>query len=141
MPIAEHPPLGTLLICDFRAGFKVPEMVKRRPVIVISPKIATRAKLCTVVALSTTDPVPKMPYHSKLRIQPLLPEPWDNEFMWIKADMVYSVGFHRLDLLRKGKRADGKRNYIIRCLTGDQIKEVRRCLLRSIGLSGLTKHL
>ncbi|MGA2486058.1 MAG: type II toxin-antitoxin system PemK/MazF family toxin [Roseiarcus sp.] len=141
MPITEHPPLGTILICDFSAGFKVPEMVKRRPVVVISPKIAARAKLCTVVALSTTDPVPRMPYHSQLRIWPLLPEPWDKEFMWVKADMVYSVAFHRLDLLRKGKRPDGTRNYIIRCLTEDQIREVRQCLLRSIGLSGLTKHL
>ena len=141
MPITEHPPLGTILICDFSAGFKVPEMVKRRPVVVISPKIAARAQLCTVVALSTTDPVPRMRFHFQLRVWPLLPKPWDNDFMWVKGDMVYSVGFHRLDLIRMGKRPDGKRNYVTRCLTDDQIREVRRCLLRSLALSDLTKHL
>ena len=130
MSISEHPPLGAILICDFSAGFKVPEMVKRRPVVVISPKIAARAKLCTVVALSTTDPLPQMPYHYRLRIDPLLPEPWNSEFMWVKGDMVYSVGFDRLDLLRKGKTADGKRKYIIICLTETQIREIRSCLLR-----------
>lgn len=140
MSIAEHPALGAILICDF-SGFKVPEMVKRRPVVVISPKIAARAQLCTVIALSTTDPMPRMPYHCQLRFSPLLPEPWNNEFMWVKGDMVYSVGFHRLDLLRQGRRENGKRNYIIRCLSQDQITEVRKCFLRSIGLSALTKHL
>src|SRR3546814_2449978 len=44
--IGEHPPTGTILTCNFDAGFKEPEMVKRRPVIVVSPKISIRAGLC-----------------------------------------------------------------------------------------------
>ena len=52
MAIGEHPAPGTILICDFKQGFREPEMVKQRPVIVLSPKIGIRAKLCTVVALA-----------------------------------------------------------------------------------------
>lgn len=61
MAIREHPPLGTLLLCDFGSGFKPPEMVKRRLVVVISPRIKARPGLCTVVALSTTLPKPVWP--------------------------------------------------------------------------------
>lgn len=75
MPIQEHPALGTILTCDFNAGFKEPEMVKRRPVVVISPKIAGRYGLCTVVALSLTEPDPIMPYHCQIDIRPELPYP------------------------------------------------------------------
>src|SRR3546814_14006270 len=42
MPIREHPVTGTILTCDFNVGFTQPEMIKRRPVVVISPKIANR---------------------------------------------------------------------------------------------------
>ncbi|QQG36900.1 MAG: type II toxin-antitoxin system PemK/MazF family toxin [Micavibrio aeruginosavorus] len=49
MSIAEHPNKGSILLCDFNHGFVAPEMVKRRPVIVISPKIHGRVGLCTVV--------------------------------------------------------------------------------------------
>jgi uncharacterized protein YifN (PemK superfamily) len=78
MPIKEHPPLGTILICDFDAGFKVPEMVKRRPVVVISPKIESRFGLCTVVALSATEPDPVESYHCTIEIKPALPRPWNS---------------------------------------------------------------
>ena len=45
---------GTLLLCDYAlGGFKEPEMVKRRPVIVISPRLRHRDHLCTVVPLSS----------------------------------------------------------------------------------------
>ena len=36
--IPYHPEIGTVVICDFN-GYIPPEMVKRRPAIVISPKI------------------------------------------------------------------------------------------------------
>jgi len=62
MAINEHPVSGTILMCNFAPGFQQPEMVKRRPVIVISPKISRRPNLCTVVALSTT-----APSHNKLK--------------------------------------------------------------------------
>jgi mRNA interferase MazF len=141
MPIAEHPALGTILTCDFDSGFKVPEMVKRRTVVVISPKIKTRYGLCTVVGFSTTAPDPVEIYHAQIKIVPKLPPPWDSDDIWIKGDMVYAVGFHRLDLIRLGKDRQGNRIYRMNTLDENQIKIVRTCVLRAIGLSVLTKHL
>ena len=54
-----HPKPGTLLICDFDRGFKAPEMVKKRPVVVISPRRRkSTPQLCTVVPLSSSAPNP-----------------------------------------------------------------------------------
>jgi mRNA interferase MazF len=96
MPIKEHPLLGSILMCDFSSGFREPEMVKRRPVVVISPKIRQRPKLCTIVALSTTAPYPVMPYHCQIDIEPDLPMPLASRGLWVKGDMINAVGFHRL---------------------------------------------
>ena len=56
MALKYPPKVGTLWICDFNTGFKPPEMIKRRPVVVISPRRST--ELCTIVPLSTTVPDP-----------------------------------------------------------------------------------
>jgi hypothetical protein len=93
MSINDHPASGTILVCDFNGTFKQPEMVKPRCVIVLSPRIEKRAKLCTVVYLSTTDPNHVMPFHCRLDIRPALPRPWDSDGVWVKGDMIYSVGF------------------------------------------------
>jgi uncharacterized protein YifN (PemK superfamily) len=139
--IREHPPLGTVVLCDFNAGFRQPEMVKRRPAVVISPKIVARPYLCTVVALSTDPPDPIMPYHCQIDIRPQLPRPWSSDGVWVKGDMINAVGFHRLDLMRFGKDVTGKRNYLLDPLSEDNIKKIRACVLRAMGLSVLTKNL
>lgn len=142
MAINEHPHLGTLLLCDFSAGFKEPEMVKRRPVVIISPKISVRARLCTVVPISTQEPMPKMPYHYELTdICPALPAPYDEGPNWVKGDMVISVGFHRLDFIRMGKDRYGQRLYRYETLPDDDIRKIRSCVLCSLGMGYLTKHL
>lgn len=141
MAISEHPTPGTILLCDFNQGFREPEMIKRRPVIVVSPKIGIRANLCTVVSLSTTPPQIKMSYHCKLEIDPPLPLPWGKGENWVKGDMIYSVGFHRLDLIRLGKDRSGKRIYRFDILTGEQMRAVRTCILRALGMNSLTQHL
>lgn len=141
MPIKEHPLIGTVMLCDFNAGFIIPEMVKRRPCVVISPKIALRPGLCTVVALSTEAPNPIMPYHCQIDLRPELPEPWTSNGVWVKGDMVNAVGFHRLDFFRQGKDFSGKRQYLMTPLSNDNLKQIRLCVLRALGLSTLTKHL
>lgn len=141
MAIREHPELGAILRCDFSAGFKEPEMVSFRPVVVISPKIQARPQLCTIVALSTTPPLKEMPYHCQINIHPPLPRPFESDGVWVKGDMVYSVGFHRLDLFRMGKDRSGKRIYRYKPLSDDIIKKIQTCVLHGIGLSTLTKHL
>jgi uncharacterized protein YifN (PemK superfamily) len=142
MAINEHPSTGTILICDFSRGFVIPEMVKRRPVVVVSPKISHRPKLCTVVPLSTEPPQFKMPYHYDMgAIDPALPAPWHEGPNWIKGDMVYSVSFDRLDLIRLGKDKSGKRMYRYDTVSGEQLRQIRVCILSALGLAALTKHI
>ena len=133
--------MGTILTCDFNQGFEVPEMVKNRPVVVISPKIQNRPELCTVVSLSMDPPEPVMPYHRQIDIRPLLPARWASDGVWIKGDMVYAVSFRRLNFLTHGKTRQGKRNYHVAPVNEDNLIEIRRCVLRAMGMSALTKYL
>lgn len=141
MPVTYHPIQGSIVTVSFEPGFIVPEMVKRRLCVVLSPAMKSRAGLCTVVPLSTTPPSKQMPYHCKLSIQFDLPKEWGNTERWVKGDMIYSVGFHRVDLLRLGKDRSGKRIYQTRVLGDDDFQSVRRCVLHGLGLSALTKSL
>ena len=141
MAIREHPAPGTILVCDFNQGFREPEMVKRRPVVVISPKIGLRPRLCTVVSLSTKAPLHRMPYNCEIIVEPKLPPPWDADAMWVKGDMIYAVGFHRLDLIRINKDETGKRIYLFDTITTEQMKAIRKCVLCSLGMTSLTRHL
>jgi len=142
MAITQHPSLGCILTCDFDTGFKKPEMIKLRPVVVISPQIAWRPGLRTVVGLSTTPPATVRPYHCKIMLYPPLPHPWQAGEMWVKGDMIAAVGFHRLNLIRTGRDASTKaRQYRTNPVTKDQLKEIRACVLHALGLFTLTKHL
>jgi mRNA interferase MazF len=141
MPIREHPVVGTILLCDFNSGFREPEMVKKRPVVVISPKIGSRRGICTVVALSSTAPVPVMSYHCQIDIIPTLPSPLSSTGIWVKGDMINAVGFHRLDLIKTGKDFRGKRQYHYQPVSAQDLKQIRECVLMGLGLSILTKHL
>jgi uncharacterized protein YifN (PemK superfamily) len=141
MPINDHPAPGTILVCNFNGTFKEPEMVKPRCVIVLSPRIRARAKLCTVVCLSSTAPNHVQQYHCQIDIRPELPPSWESNGIWVKGDMVYSIGFHRLDLIRTGKDQAGKRIYRMDTISEAQMKQVKSCVLRGLGMSTLTKHL
>lgn len=140
MGIHEHPDKGTVLICDFDQGFVEPEMVKPRPVIVISPKIVARPKLLTVVPLSTTPPEQIMPYHCELKLPFAIPPPFDSETHWLKGDMINAVSFDRVNLIRLGKDTQGKRRYLMQTVGDDILRQVTRCVLHGVGLSVLTKH-
>lgn len=135
MAIQEHPTIGAILMCDFDSGFKRPEMCKKRPVIVISPKISNRPQLCTVVTLSMTPPKVQMPYHRQIRVRPLLPDGWASDAIWVKGDMVNAVAFHRLGLIRRGKSPTGKRIYHLDPIEADQLQIVRQCILHAMGLN------
>lgn len=141
MPIQRHPGLGAIVVCDFDQGFKVPEMVKKRLCVVVSPDISARPGLCTVVPLSTTPPRFPMEYHCRLTITPALPDRWNSDGHWVKGDMVCSVGFHRLDLLRIGKDASGRRLYRMNTLPAKDLRRIHACIMCSLGLGGLKKYL
>lgn len=145
MPITFHPRVGQILICDFSEGFKEPEMVKSgRPVLVIAPSIHGRdPRLVTIVGLSSVEPQKVMPFHLKLpkATLPQLGNFQEND-TWLKGDMVYSVGFHRLDLIRLNKRgADGKRIYFTNALSRERMREVYSCVLHGLNMGAMAVHI
>jgi uncharacterized protein YifN (PemK superfamily) len=140
MALPYHPEQGAILICDFN-GFVDPEMTKRRPVIVLSPRLRQRGKLCAVVPFSTTPPSQIMPYHYKLHTNPVLPNPYDAKFHWIKADMIYTVSFNRLSIPCSGKNLEGKRVYDARIIDKADLIKIQQCVLHGLGLTALTDYL
>jgi mRNA interferase MazF len=101
---------------------------------VLSPRLRTRGRLCTVVPCSTTPPVPVKEYHHKITISPPLPHPYDEETMWIKADMIYTVSFERLSLPFTGKDESGKRIYDNRKVSDADLLRIQQCALKALGL-------
>lgn len=144
MAISIHPKIGQILLCDFSRGFKEPEMVKSgRPVVVISPPMPTRPQLVTIVALSTVPPDPVLPFHMRL---PRASLPQIGQFerdTWVKGDMVYSVGFHRLDLIKLGKRDPntGKRLYFTNRLGRENMRAIYACVLHGLNLGHVAQYL
>lgn len=139
MSLKFHPEPGTILVCDF-SGLREPEMVKRRPVVVISPRLKRRDGLLTVAPLSTTEPEHIMDYHSRIELNPALPEPFNASVMWVKADMIYNVCFERLELLRTKRDQTGKRKYLQYQLDEPIMREIKKAVLAGLGFSELTKH-
>jgi len=61
---------------------------------------------------------------------------------WVKGDMIYTFGFHRLDLIKLGTRgSDGKRQYYTNRFGREQMKEIYSCVLSGLNLDNLAKHL
>lgn len=142
MGINQHPNRGSVVVVDYSTGgFVPPEMVKRRLAIVLSPKITSRPKLCTIVPLSKTEPDKVMPYHAQIKLPFRMPSGWGDDERWVKGDMVNAVSFHRVELLRFGKDKYGKRRYLYDSIPDDMFRTVQRCALHGMGMSNLTKHL
>ena len=142
MPIKFQVSPGTLLLCDYAmGGFREPEMVKKRPAVVISPRLRNRDNLCTVVPLSGTPPPREVPHQCWIGLPRPLPEPWDSAGYWAKADMLATVGLKRLDLFRTGRDQDGKRKYLQPRLPAEDLRRVRACVLAALGMPNLTAHL
>ncbi len=98
-----QPKKGDVVWCNF-SGFVIPEMVKRRPVIIIK-KHKHNSRLVYVLPISNLSPENIKDHHYKL----------DNEFCikffndkdhWVKIDMIYTVSVERLDRV---KTLDGER--------------------------------
>lgn len=139
MAIEFHPKPGQILMCDFSQGFKIPEMVKNRPVIILSGAIKGRSDLATIIPLSTKKPDPIQSFHYKL---PYSSMPMLNIFQknetWVKGDMIYTVGFHRLNLIQLGTRNSfGKRNYFNKRLGKEQMKKIHQCVLHGLNLGSI----
>lgn len=133
MPLPFHPHPGTVLVCNFDTGFRPPEMVKVRPVVVVSPRRRRGSGLCTVVPLSSTAPDPVEPHH--LQIHPeSLPARLAKGQTWAKGDMLYTVSFERLDRVRDGKDRNGRRRYVAPRLPPAEFQAVQRAVAIGLGL-------
>ena len=115
-------------MCDFNTGFKPPEMVKYRPVVVVSPHPGRMTGLCTIVPLSTTRPIPREPVHH--RMDPVsLPGRLAQNETWAKCDMLYTVSLARLS--RATKRGQAVATF--RVLDAD-MDAIRDCVRIGLGL-------
>jgi len=132
MAINFHPARGAILVCDFNM-LQTPEITKRRPVVVISHNTKQCTNLCTVVPITTTPPKKMMAYHHKLFFEPTMPE-YDNEFGWVLGNMVYTLSFQRLHLLKLGKDANGNRIYDNRVISEHDLNAVIECVKLGIGI-------
>ncbi len=127
-----HPKKGTVLCCDFSKGFQPPEMVKVRPVIVITPQLPGRPGFCTVVPISSVEPKPMQAYHHKMDPNSLTPKLQNTE-CWAKCDMLYTVSLGRLDRIRD-KDPNGKRIYATGKATASDMEAIEVAILNGLGL-------
>jgi mRNA interferase MazF len=131
--------VGIILLCDYsRGGFQPPEMVKRRPVVVISPRLPHRNGLCTVVPISAEQSDHAVNYVVRLELEPPLPEPFSYKVAWVKCDMLATVSYARLDLLHTERDQYGKRRYLHPKLSEVDLQRVRIGVLHAIGCRNLT---
>lgn len=128
-----QPRAGQILVCNFGLGFKKPEMIKVRPVLVISPHQRFWTRLCVVVPISSRPPGEIKPYHYKLPDGAVPGGKYAES--WIKGDLVIAVGHHRLDRLRTGFR-----KYETPRVSDEVLREARRCVLHAAGMHSLTIH-
>ena len=132
MAIRFYPRAGQILVCDF-SGFKVPEMVKPRPIIVVSPRLPYRSEIVTVVPLSTTASIHNLPFVVRLS-RNYHPLEDDNLPVWAKCDMVMNIARWRLDGFKVGRR-----EWETPLATGDDLTAVRNGVLHGLGLGALIK--
>lgn len=118
-----------VLICDFSTGFQAPEMVKVRPVVVISPRRRV-GSICTVVPLSSVAPTPFMPWHHQLSAGAYPPA---RGSMWAKCDMVAAVACHRLDRVKI--ITAGKRTYHTFQVPDADMTAIRAAVAAALGLA------
>ena len=112
-------------------------MVKRRPAIVVSPRLHYRDHLCTVVPISSSPSVKELGYVVRLEFSPSLPKPFDYKVSWAKCDMLATVSFDRLDLFRTDRDHTGKRRYLQPKLSELDILRVQKGILFALGIKEL----
>jgi len=137
MALTFHPQRGSILFCDFTTGFVEPEMVKKRPIVVISGK--HNGGIVSVVPLSTKPPEPKRDWHHLLSSDSL-PHCLRKDDNWAKCDMLTAVAITRLDrvMYRSG---DGKRNYVSHKVNAADMDAIESGILAALCMKRLTTKL
>ena len=127
MPIPYVPAQWEVLKCDF-GGLRAPELNKPRPVVVVSRAFASRRKLCTVVALSTTAPKVVERFNYQLTRKPLATE----ADVWAKGDMIMAVARFRLSGYWFEKDVRGTRRYERIFIHADDRPRIREAILAAL---------
>lgn len=120
-----QPKPNTIIMCNFE-GFISPEMVKNRPVIVLT-KSKDNPKLVTIVPISTTEP------HEITDLHVEIVGPIDGKKAWVKCDMVTTVCLERLDRL-KVMGAGGRYTWGTKSLDVDTFQQVKKSVANYLGL-------
>ena len=137
MAIPFHPKRGQVLWCNFDRNLW-PEMIKKRPAVVFTHKIAQRADVVAMVPLSTTAPAHILDFHCVLEKHPFPASAGTK--CWAKCDMIQTVSFERLFGYWE-KEVDGKRDYLNLFVSDADFLQIRKCVLHGLGFGDLTKHL
>ena len=133
MALRFQPKPRSIVFCDF-AGFMAPEIIKRRPVVVLAAH-KRNSELVTVVPLSTTAPNPVESHHYRLRQNPIPGAPQAE--VWAKCDMVAVVSIERLDLVRTRRGPEGRRQYLTLQIGQDEFDAIRHGVASALGLWSL----
>lgn len=137
MPLQYPPKVGAILVCTFPSEFTPPEMVKTRPVVVVSPQLKGRPGLVAIVPLSTTAPDPMCAHHCEVPIS-LMPRSMQASAtkVWAKCDMIYTFSLGRLDRFKAGKeRGTGRRLYEVGQVDLQTVQLIRKCAAAALGIT------
>jgi uncharacterized protein YifN (PemK superfamily) len=131
MPLPYLPESGEVLICAFDDVAQGAEMIKRRPVVVVSTKSSHHRRLCTVVPISTTAPIPPRLWHHQL--SGLNITGWKaSAAMWAKCDMLATVAFDRLNAPYLKSRHG--RRYTMQQVSAADLDAIQTCLTNYLNL-------
>jgi uncharacterized protein YifN (PemK superfamily) len=124
MALSFQPKVGNVLMCDFE-GYVAPEMIKKRPVVVIARNRANN-QLVTVVPLSTTAPEVMETHHYRLPLNPVPAH--KGETCWAKCDMLATVSITRMDRMKDGW------NRVVPIISAVDLNAIRLCVVNALQL-------
>ena len=111
-------------------------MVKERLALVLSPRLAYRDNLCTVIPLSTTPARAGIKYQCKIELPISAPQPYEGKLKWAKCDMLATLCYSRMNLPRTGRDpSTGKRKYLQIVIEDEEMEKVRAAVLYALGLN------
>jgi uncharacterized protein YifN (PemK superfamily) len=87
----------------------------------------------TVVPLSTTPPAKQSDHQCQIQIPLSLPD-FPALECWVKADMIATVAFERLELFRTARDQYGKRKYLQPKVSEFDFEKIKACIISALGL-------
>jgi uncharacterized protein YifN (PemK superfamily) len=115
-------------MCNF-TGFNTPEMVKVRPVIILT-KHRHNAQLVTIIPLSTTPPMQVADHHHELSANPLPGK--QNVRCWAKCDMIYTLSIARMDRFKLKSR-----NFIALEISDEDFVAIKIAVMAALKIKAL----